>query len=68
MPDYFIRPEREVGRFTISKWNFGDTQPSAIYVVDLSKKKPTCTCMSGRYRGYCKHIDMARSGNRKVYE
>jgi len=60
MIEYIIRFERDEGLFTVSKWAFGDITPMVEYKVNLAKKRATCSCPSGTYRGYCKHIDMCR--------
>lgn len=44
-------------RFTITKWD-GGTRPTQTYRVDLHRK--SCSCPSGIYRKYCKHIDKVR--------
>ena len=59
MTEYMIRKDG-YDRYTVTKWN-GGAMPIAIYQLELSQQKRiTCTCASGTYRKYCKHIDMIK--------
>ena len=56
---YLLRDDMN-GKITISKWE-GGVVPTQVYRVQLNEgRKNECNCPSGSYRGYCKHLDMAR--------
>ena len=46
--------------YRVHKFEDGKLLPEVTYRVKLDKKKVTCSCPSGTYRGYCKHLDMAQ--------
>ncbi|MGW8178105.1 MAG: hypothetical protein ACWGQW_04830 [bacterium] len=57
--DYLIK--QEGNKYTISKWE-GGSEPSQIYeLTEAQNGRLTCSCPSGRYRGWCKHTTMVRN-------
>lgn len=57
---YMIRCD-SMWQYTISKWD-GGVRPVDVYVIKVNdKKKQRCSCMAGRYRGYCKHTGMLKA-------
>ena len=56
---YLLRQSLYNEFIVFTKWEDGE-QPVAIYHVKLFDKVAKCDCMSGLYRGYCKHIDMCK--------
>lgn len=46
------------GSYHVVKWEDGKVIPEAEYIVSVSRGRKTCSCPSGRYRGYCKHTNI----------
>jgi len=63
--DYTISQVEE-NRWTIAKWEGGETPTTTYEVVESERGSLTCTCPSGVYRGWCKHTVMVRKKQKEV--
>jgi len=52
--EYIINQKSKV-EYKIAKFLNGEFNTE--YTVDIANKKLECSCISGMYRGYCKHKD-----------
>lgn len=60
MSDYIVQPI-DSQSYNVHKFEAGGDKPSVSYKVTQRNSKMTCNCPSGRYRGYCKHVDYVKS-------
>lgn len=44
--------------YKVHKFDGTSYLPETTYIVTFRKNKVACSCPSGTYRGYCKHITM----------
>jgi hypothetical protein len=56
--EYIINQKSKV-EYRIAKFMNGHF--TTEYTVDIINKKSECSCISGMYRGYCKHKDWVNS-------
>lgn len=55
----------QIDVYNVHKMSENSPIPESTYKV-VWNKKPHCNCLSGTYRGYCKHIDFVREYRRKL--
>ena len=64
MSDYIVQP-KNIGIYNVHKFMDGADIPDISYIVSFNGK-PRCSCPSGVYRGYCKHLNYVRTYRRQV--
>ena len=60
MSDYIVQPTEDDKIFKVHKFTTNDKIPEETYTVRLNRRKRACSCPSGTYRGYCKHLTFVR--------
>ena len=69
MSEYIIQTISK-HQFNVHKFESSEIKPEATYVVTFLKTKISCTCLSGTYRGYCKHTKLVKEykdSNKEFY-
>lgn len=66
---YIVQPQENKGTYNVHKFEDEfDEIPVVTYIVTVDRNsKLRCNCPSGRYRGYCKHLNYVRE-YRKIEE
>jgi len=62
--EYTVKP-KDSDIYDVFKFEEGCDVPIGFYTVVARGNGLTCNCMSGSYRGYCKHSSMVKEYRKK---